>query len=90
MENESLVDMARKGLLEDITESSHDHMFVQTFILPDLTVFSSDYRAFLEKDLIETSTLVSLEQAGKSLEVQVKSGENLCKNLGERPGKNYR
>lgn len=64
--------MARKGLLEDITESSHDHMFVQTFILPDLTVFSSDYRAFLEKDLIETSTLVSLEQAGKSLEVQVK------------------
>lgn len=71
MENESLVDMARKGLLEDITESSHDHMFVQTFILPDLTVFSSDYRAFLEKDLIETSTLVSLEQAGKSLEVHV-------------------
>lgn len=65
MENESLVDMARKGLLEDITESSHDHMFVQTFILPDLTVFSSDYRAFLEKDLIETSTLVSLEQAGR-------------------------
>lgn len=67
-----MVDMARKGLLEDITESSHDHMFVQTFILPDLTVFSSDYRAFLEKDLIETSTLVSLEQAGKSSEVQVK------------------
>lgn len=86
MENESLVDMARKGLLEDITESSHDHMFVQTFILPDLTVFSSDYRAFLEKDLIETSTLVSLEQAGKGKS----PGENLCKSLGERPGKNDR
>ena len=65
MENESLVDQARRELLDDISEDSHTHMFVQAFILPDLTVFSSDYRAFLEKDLIETSTLVSLEQAGK-------------------------
>jgi OTU domain-containing protein 7 len=64
VENESLVNMARQGLMDDISEDSHDHMFVQTFILPDLTVFSADYRAFLEKDLIETSTLVSLEQAG--------------------------
>ncbi|XP_062607755.1 OTU domain-containing protein 7B-like isoform X2 [Saccostrea cucullata] len=65
VENESLVDLARKGLMEDISEDSHDHMYVQTFVLPDLTVFSADYRAFLEKDLIETSTLVSLEQAGR-------------------------
>ncbi|XP_061172306.1 uncharacterized protein LOC133181745 isoform X2 [Saccostrea echinata] len=65
VENESLVDLARKGLMDDISEDSHDHMYVQTFVLPDLTVFSADYRAFLEKDLIETSTLVSLEQAGR-------------------------
>ncbi|XP_060073641.1 uncharacterized protein LOC132553412 [Ylistrum balloti] len=65
VENESLVSATRNSLLHDIEEDSHDHMYVQTFVLPDLTVFSSDYRAFLEKDLIETSTLVSLEQAGR-------------------------
>ncbi|OWF46954.1 uncharacterized protein LOC110454964 [Mizuhopecten yessoensis] len=65
VENESLVSATRSSLLHDIEEDSHDHMYVQTFVLPDLTIFSSDYRAFLEKDLIETSTLVSLEQAGR-------------------------
>ncbi|XP_069138415.1 uncharacterized protein [Argopecten irradians] len=65
VENESLVSATRTSLLHDIEEDSHDHMYVQTFVLPDLTIFSSDYRAFLEKDLIETSTLVSLEQAGR-------------------------
>lgn len=38
---------------------------VCTFTLPDLTIFADDFVAFLEKDLIETSTLVSLEQAGR-------------------------
>lgn len=57
----------RNNLLHDIEEDSHDHMYVQTFVLPDLTKFPADYRAFLEKDLIETSTLVSLEQAGGCL-----------------------
>ncbi|XP_033749175.1 OTU domain-containing protein 7A-like [Pecten maximus] len=65
VENESLVSATRSSLLHDIEEDSHDHMYVQTFVLPDLTIFSSDYRAFLEKDLVETSTLVSLEQAGR-------------------------
>jgi hypothetical protein len=35
-----------------------------TFILPDITCYPEDFRAFLHKDLIETTTLVSLEQAG--------------------------
>jgi hypothetical protein len=35
-----------------------------TFILPDITSYPEDFRAFLHKDLIETTTLVSLEQAG--------------------------
>jgi hypothetical protein len=36
-----------------------------TFTLPDLTVFPSDFRGFLERDLIELSSLVSLEDSGR-------------------------
>src|SRR6218665_3766735 len=36
-----------------------------TFILPDISHYPDDFKAFLNKDLIETSTLVSLEQAGQ-------------------------
>ena len=36
-----------------------------TFILPDITCYPEDFRNFLHKDLIETTTLVSLEQAGE-------------------------
>jgi len=36
-----------------------------TFTLPDLTNFPEDFRGFLEKDLIELSALISLEQAGR-------------------------
>lgn len=38
---------------------------VYTFTLPDLSVHPPDFREFLEKDLVETSTLVSLENAGR-------------------------
>lgn len=38
---------------------------VYTFILPDLTIYPEDYRGFLEKDLIELSSLISLEQSGR-------------------------
>jgi OTU domain-containing protein 7 len=71
LDNMFLVDKARNVVLSDVKESSFDHTnyFVDTpeftFMLPDLTVYSEDFRAFLEKDLIETSTLVSLEQAGR-------------------------
>lgn len=34
-----------------------------TFTLPDLSIYSDDFRKFLEKDLIEGSTLNSLESA---------------------------
>ena len=66
LENESLVSEARHSVQVDIQHDSHDHMYIQTFVLPDLTVYNEDFRAFLEKELIETSTLVSLEQAGHS------------------------
>ncbi|KAL3867385.1 hypothetical protein ACJMK2_044593 [Sinanodonta woodiana] len=64
-QNVPLVDETRTNLIHDIAEDSHDHMYIQTFILPDLTSYTEDFRAFLEKDLIETSTLISLEQAGR-------------------------
>lgn len=64
-QNAILVDEERKNVLHDITEDCHDNMYVQTFVLPDITGYSEDFREFLERDLIEMSTLVSLEQAGK-------------------------
>ena len=36
-----------------------------TFTLPDLTRYTEDFRGFLEKDLIELSALISLEQSGR-------------------------
>ncbi|GFR93834.1 OTU domain-containing protein 7B [Elysia marginata] len=63
IENEGLVFEARHNVQNDILKDSHDNMYVQTFVLPDLTAYSEDFRAFLGKELIETSTLVSLEQA---------------------------
>ncbi len=36
-----------------------------TFTLPDLAQFALDFRRFLEKDLIETSTLKALESSGR-------------------------
>ncbi|RUS69853.1 hypothetical protein EGW08_022383 [Elysia chlorotica] len=65
IENEGLVFEARHNVQNDILKESHDNMYVQTFVLPDLTAYSEDFRAFLGKELIETSTLVSLEQAGR-------------------------
>lgn len=36
-----------------------------TFVLPDLSKYDEDFGDFLQKDLIETSALVALEQAGR-------------------------
>jgi len=36
-----------------------------TFSLPNLTDYQEDFRGFLEKDLIELSALISLEQSGR-------------------------
>ncbi|XP_076336167.1 OTU domain-containing protein 7B-like [Tachypleus tridentatus] len=38
---------------------------VYTFTLPDISIHPPDFREFLERDLVETSTLVSLEHAGR-------------------------
>lgn len=39
-------------------------MPIYTFQLPDLSVYSEDFRSFIERDLIEQSTMMALEQAG--------------------------
>ncbi|XP_078390251.1 OTU domain-containing protein 7B isoform X2 [Cetorhinus maximus] len=48
--------------------SSTEHSLetpICTFQLPDLTVYREDFRSFIERDLIEQSMLVALEQAGR-------------------------
>lgn len=40
-------------------------MPICAFQLPDLTVYKEDFRSFIERDLIEQSMLVALEQAGR-------------------------
>lgn len=72
-DNVTLVSKARSEFALDLRDSgppcSQVQYFVETpvftFTLPDLTIYSDEFRAFLEKDLIETATLVSLEQAGR-------------------------
>lgn len=46
-------------------------MPISTFQLPDLTVYTEEFRSFIERDLIEQSMLVALEQAGKHLHSQM-------------------
>ncbi|XP_070209823.1 OTU domain-containing protein 7B-like [Littorina saxatilis] len=64
MENEPLVNAARSSVLQDIAEDNHYQMF-STFVLPDLTAYGEDFQAFLKKELIESSTLHSLQAAGR-------------------------
>ena len=45
-------------------------MPIYTFQLPDLSVYSEDFRSFVERDLIEQATMVALEQAGESPTIQ--------------------
>ena len=65
--NESLVSAARTVVQHDFSEdvvcSVETPQF--TFTLPDLTRYTEDFRGFLEKDLIELSALISLEQSGR-------------------------
>ncbi|KAK6631493.1 hypothetical protein RUM44_006020 [Polyplax serrata] len=72
-DNVNLVNKARSELGLDFRENGivcniNKHFIetpVFTFTLPDLSIFPDDFRQFLEKDLIEMSSLFSLEQAGR-------------------------
>ena len=69
--NSDIVFEARHKVIEDNipgTNERHerfDETPNHTFILPDLSKYPQEFREFLRRDLVETSVLVSLEQAGK-------------------------
>ncbi|XP_068109307.1 OTU domain-containing protein 7B isoform X2 [Hyperolius riggenbachi] len=61
----SIVSLARSQVSSN---GSNEYLLeapVCTFQLPDLTVYSEDFRNFIERDLIEQSMLVALEHAGR-------------------------
>ena len=69
-DNVNIVSKARTEFAQEIWEamdSDRSPFFVDTpiftFTLPDLSIYSDEFRMFLERDLIEMSTLVSLESA---------------------------
>ncbi|XP_077284712.1 OTU domain-containing protein 7A-like isoform X2 [Arctopsyche grandis] len=71
-ENENIVSQVRSECAQDVSNDKNpnvDQFYIDTpeytFTLPDITIYSDEFRKFLEKDLLETSTLVSLEQSGR-------------------------
>ena len=72
-DNVNLVSKARNEFAQDFKTSSRGSRLLNTnnfletpdftFTLPDLSIHPEDFRLFLEQDLIEKSTLVSLESA---------------------------
>ncbi|KAJ2949613.1 hypothetical protein O0L34_g15535 [Tuta absoluta] len=59
-DNEGLVWALRSNTDPEPNTLSSDHIL----LLPDISVYPPDFRTFLEKDLLETATLVTLESAG--------------------------
>eukprot|EP00057_Strongylocentrotus_purpuratus_P004850 XP_003729614.1 PREDICTED: OTU domain-containing protein 7B [Strongylocentrotus purpuratus] len=64
--NTKLVSYGRQRVIDD--EESHNYQLVETprytFTLPDLLVYPADFRAHVEKDLIDSCTMVNLENSG--------------------------
>lgn len=58
-DNEGLVWALRSNTDPEPNTLSSDHIL----LLPDISVYPPDFRTFLEKDLLETATLVTLESA---------------------------
>ncbi|XP_029436943.1 OTU domain-containing protein 7B isoform X2 [Rhinatrema bivittatum] len=61
----TIVSLARSHVSSN---GSSEHLLetpICTFQLPDLTVYRDDFRSFIERDLIEQSMLVALEQADR-------------------------
>ncbi|KAJ8248759.1 hypothetical protein GJAV_G00227430 [Gymnothorax javanicus] len=62
----AIVSLARSHVASECNnEQLPLEMPIYTFQLPDLSVYSEDFRCFIERDLIEQSTMVALEQAGR-------------------------
>jgi len=71
--NFPIIKLARQLVIDDlelpVDEESPGYFAdtpVYSFMLPDISVYPEDFKAFLYNDLIDNYTLVSLEQAGLS------------------------
>lgn len=84
-DNFTLVSKARQELAEDFDSTDPNsrpsslklELPEHSFSLPDFSVFPESLREYLQRDLIETATLVSLEQAGMLILCVLKSRSNL-------------
>ncbi|EHB04961.1 OTU domain-containing protein 7A [Heterocephalus glaber] len=64
----AIVSLARSHVANECNNEQFPlEMPIYTFQLPDLSVYSEDFRSFIERDLIEQATMVALEQAGIGL-----------------------
>ncbi|KAJ0069632.1 hypothetical protein NL108_011549, partial [Boleophthalmus pectinirostris] len=64
----AIVSLARLQVASECTSEQFPlEMPIYTFQLPDLSVYSEDFRSFIERDLIEQSTMMALEQAAGRL-----------------------
>ncbi|XP_071965821.1 OTU domain-containing protein 7B-like [Antedon mediterranea] len=65
--NVVLVQTTRKQIEFDESHKNCDDVSIETplrlFILPDITAYKNDFMSFLEKDLIETTSMYNLENA---------------------------
>uniref|UniRef100_A0A8D0G072 OTU domain-containing protein 7B n=1 Tax=Sphenodon punctatus TaxID=8508 RepID=A0A8D0G072_SPHPU len=61
----TIVSLARSHVSSNGSTEHLLEMPICTFQLPDLTVYTEEFRGFIERDLIEQSMLVALEQAGR-------------------------
>ncbi|XP_069508426.1 OTU domain-containing protein 7B isoform X2 [Ambystoma mexicanum] len=61
----TIVSLARSHVSSNGSSEHLLEMPICTFQLPDLTVYMEEFRSFIERDLIEQSMLVALEQAGR-------------------------
>uniref|UniRef100_A0A8C6BJS6 ubiquitinyl hydrolase 1 n=1 Tax=Monodon monoceros TaxID=40151 RepID=A0A8C6BJS6_MONMO len=62
----AIVSLARSHVASECSNEQFPlEMPIYTFQLPDLSVYSEDFRSFVERDLIEQATMVALEQAGR-------------------------
>lgn len=80
-ENLALVTRARNEVAKGFTLDDLACVPNHTFALPDLAAIQpEDFRAFVENDLIETATLVSLEQAGMFFLSWHMRSNHVCRN----------
>ncbi|XP_043934419.1 OTU domain-containing protein 7A [Protopterus annectens] len=62
----AIVSLARSHVANECNNEQFPlEMPIYTFQLPDLSVYSEDFKSFIERDLIEQSTMIALEQAGR-------------------------